>query len=137
MDLDLLKELAKDKESRDGALRGPLRGPWRGPWRVEGLSLPKPEEIEHVDAHRIVLPPVDPGAPALIDEISRMRKDLAENKPIGFCEEARGASYVQEIEGVVRGKKKIDETTYLTQTIESSLNKAKRTKGRKRGRDEE
>lgn len=47
------------------------------PWRVEGLSVPDPARIEENEAHRIVLPPIDPEAPALIDEIIRMRQDVA------------------------------------------------------------
>lgn len=54
------------------------------PWRVEGLSIPRPEEIQESEAHRIVLPPIDPGAPALIDEIVQMRKDVSLGKEAEF-----------------------------------------------------
>ncbi len=46
--------------------------------------MPTPREMEDNETHRIVLPPIDPGAPSLIDEIVRMRRDLAANKAAEF-----------------------------------------------------
>jgi hypothetical protein len=96
--------------------------------------------MQENEAHRIVLPPVDPGAPALIDEVARMRKDVSEGKDAAFSGQARSASYAQEFEGLVRskqGKKGADERSVLKAVLEASVQGAKRTKGRKRGREED
>ena len=121
-----LEKLASNKESFQ-------------PWRVEGLSVPTPKEMEENEAHRIVLPPIDPGAPALIDEIARMRRDVASNKAAEFSTDARSSSYVQEFEGLVRskqGKRVVDEQSVLRGLIEANAAGGKKAKGRKRARDE-
>jgi hypothetical protein len=100
------------------------------PWRVEGLRVPRPEQIEENEAHRIVLPPIDPEAPALIDEIARMRQDIADNKKPAFSAQARKSSYVQEIDALrvkQTGKKHQEEHDLLAHMIGASVS----TSGRK------
>jgi hypothetical protein len=69
-----------------------------------------------------------------------MRRDVSQGKDAEFSSEARSSSYAQEFEGLVRskqGKKASDERTLLRTMIEANAASAKRTKGRKRGREDE
>lgn len=66
--------------NKDTLKRVAARGLESRPWRVEGLRVPSAKEIQEMDANRIVMPPIDPDAPALIDEVARMRADVARGK---------------------------------------------------------
>jgi len=53
-----------------------------------------------------------------------MRKDVAQNKRPAFSDEARKASYVQEIDALrvkQTSKKQLDESDVLTQMIQASV----------------
>lgn len=76
------------------------------PWSVEGIHQPSAEEVERVEASRIVLPPPYPGAPAMLDEVARMRREVGAGGEARWSEAASGAQYAQEVVQAGRSKRR-------------------------------
>lgn len=55
--------------------------------------MPNAKEMEENESHRIVLPPLDPDAPAFIDEVIEMRKAVARGDSAKLSERAASTSY--------------------------------------------
>jgi len=55
--------------------------------------MPNAKEMEENESHRIVLPPLDPDAPAFIDEVIEMRAAVAKGGQAKLSERALITTY--------------------------------------------